>query len=203
MNYGRFGKFLVLCALPFVLVGFFALVGFPQQSYAQFADVVTVKAALKEALQANGAKSLVKREVVPTAEQAAEMAKLYGIEAGKKYTMYTGLTAEKKPVGTVVIVDVAGYEGPLQMIICIEPDSASVYDLGFTMFAEERGKPAKEAGYLKQYIGADVSWKYALGKDVDGITGATGTSTAVAAAVKIGTSVYDYFVTRGNGVVEP
>ena len=98
----------------------------------------------------------------------------------------------KNPVGVAVIIDVEGKEGPLQMVVAMRPGTGEVYNLGFTVFGEERGKPAANPSFLKQFIGADFEKPFILGKDVDGITGATRTSASVNRAVKEAVSIYHY-----------
>lgn len=186
-------------AVMCMVVGLLVAGGTPGPARAQFAEILTLKEALKQSLQSRGAKTLLKREIVLDKDMKTDLAKLYSIEAAERYLMYTGLDKEKDPVGTAIIVDIAGKEGPLQMVVCVEPDSGRVYNLGFTLFGEERGMPVAEASYLKQYIGADASKAFVLGKDVDAISGATRTSSAVAVGVKIAVSIYDYLVIQGKG----
>lgn len=170
--------------------------GTPAEVQAQFEEVVTLKEALKMSLQAEGAKSLTKKEHVLTDEQKAHLKKIFGFDAEEKYLMYTGLDAEKNPIGTAIIVNIAGKEGPLQMVVAVRPETGAVYNLGFTIFGEERGKPAATPAYLKQYLGADAKKPFVIGKDVDAVTGATWTSESVSDGVKVAVNVYNYLVLK-------
>ena len=59
-----------------------------------------------------------------------------------------------------------------------------------TVFGEERGKPALSWSYLKQFIGKGPANSITIGKDIDGVTGASNTSRAVTSAVKKAVCVY-------------
>jgi len=159
--------------------------------------VVSLQDGLKEMLQKEGAKKLKKVTVTVDAEQAADLLKQFGVEAAGSYSIYRGLDAENEAMGSVVIVNEPGKEGPLQVIVAVRPDG-EIYDIGFTIFGEERGKPALSWGYLKQYLGKSHNDPIKLGRDIDGVSGATWTSTSVAAAVKRAVVVYETFVRAGD-----
>lgn len=98
-------------------------------------------------------------------------------------------------MGSVVIVAQEGKEGPLQAVVALKPDG-TIYDIGFTVFGEDKGKPALNYSFLKQFIGKKATDKVKVGEDVDGISGATMTSTGVATAVKKALAVHKEFVTK-------
>lgn len=161
---------------------------------AQLEGVVTLKEALKEMLQGKGAKSLKKRSLVLDKSEQEAMQKQYGFAPNATYTVYTGLDAEKAPIGSAVVVDIEGKEGPLQLVVALDHTQGAVYNLCFTVFGEERGKPAAKKTFLKQFIGFDTKNEFKLGKDVDGVSGATWTSSSVAEAIQHAVAVFDYFV---------
>ena len=154
-------------------------------------EVVSLRDALKEMLQQEGAASLKKLTLVVDAEKAAAL-KQRGVEASGSYTLYQGLTGDGEVVGSVLIVDEEGKEGPLQVLIALRP-GGEVYDLGFTVFGEDKGKPALSWAYLKQYVGKTPEDELTLGKDLNAISGATWTSTSVADAVRRGVMLYEVF----------
>jgi len=151
--------------------------------------------ALKTMLQAEGAAGLKKLTVSVSGEQATELRGTYSVDAEGTYTVYNGTTADGGIMGTVVIVNQAGKEGPLQVLVAIRPDGI-VYDVGFTVFGEDKGKPALNWTFLKQFVGLDVSQDIEIGDDVDGISGATRTSSSIAAAVKRGLTVFTEFISE-------
>ncbi|WP_456426323.1 FMN-binding protein [Rhodocaloribacter sp.] len=160
---------------------------------ARKSEVVSLRSALKEMLQTEGATRLKKLTVTVDAGQARAVKKQHNVDVAGSYTVYQGLDDEGNLIGSVVIVNEAGKEGPLQVLVALRPDGA-VYDLGFTIFGEDKGKPALSWGYLKQYLGKKPGDPIILGRDIDGVSGATWTSTSVAAAVKTAVLVYDAFV---------
>lgn len=129
-------------------------------------------------LQAEGAATLQRITVNVSSGQAAG-----------SYTVYKGLNAQNALIGTVVVVNEAGKEGPLQVLVALRPNG-NIYDIGFTVFGEDHGRPALRWGFLRQFIGKSSSNAITLGRDIDGISDATWTSTSVANAVRKATLVY-------------
>lgn len=154
-----------------------------------FSDkVTTLKDGLKEMLQGQGAAKLSKVQFVPTDAQKKAI-KSCGADSDPNYTLYKGLKADGSVMGSVLVIDQAGKEGPLQMLIALKPDG-TIYDIAFTIFGEERGKPALSWNYLKQFMGKGPTNAITLGKDVDAVTGASYTSQAVATGVKKAVCVF-------------
>lgn len=163
------------------------------QAIAKKSETVTLKAGLKTMLQEEGATKLKKLDVNVDATKAKALKQAHGIDVTGRYTVYRGLNAEDASVGTVVIVNEEGKEGPLQLLVAFRP-AGSIYDLGFTLFGEDKGKSALSWGYLRQYIDKSITDDLMLGKDVDGVSGATWTSTSIAQAVKKAVVVYHTYV---------
>lgn len=163
---------------------------------AQIEGVSNLKDILKETLQKKGARSLKKNVFAVGEGDVKAVQAAYGFAPNPSYTVYTGLDADKGPVGSAVIVDIQGKEGPLQIVVALDPISGKVYDLGFTLFGEERGKPAAKKSFLAQFIGFSPANQFKLGKDVDAVSGATWTSNSVAEAVQHAVGAYDYFVKK-------
>jgi Na+-translocating ferredoxin:NAD+ oxidoreductase RnfG subunit len=144
-------------------------------------------------------KALRKTDLTIDESQANSINAKYGFEPNRSYTIYTGHDAEKEAVGSTVIVDIEGKEGPLQIAVAVDPDSGKVVNRAFTLFGEERGKPAAKKRFLSQFIGFDVGNRFELGKDVDAVTAATMTSTSVALGVRHAVAIFDHFI---HGAVE-
>ena len=171
-------------------------VGLNSASLAQVAKTnapISMKDGLKDMLQANGAKSLKKLTVSASDEQAAELTRTRGVTLEGAYTVYNGIDGDGNVMGSVVQINEEGKEGPLQVLVAFKP-TGEVYDIGFTVFGEDRGKPALSYPFLKQFIGKSTEDKMILGKGVDGISGATWTSNSVSSAVRKAVVVYDVFV---------
>ncbi len=178
-----------------LVAGFFATVmfSFVQVNVSgQMTGVVTLRDALKGMLQKKGARSLRKRAVTLTQSEQEEVAKTYGFDPNEQYVIYTGIDEDKQPIGYAVVVDIEGKEGPLQLVVAVNKDDGQVYDIGFTVFGEERGKPAMRKSFMSQFIGYNKGHSFRLGKDVIGITGATHTSSAVALGVQHGVCIVDF-----------
>ncbi|NND72092.1 MAG: FMN-binding protein [Rhodothermales bacterium] len=155
---------------------------------------IALRDGLKSMLQAQGAAKLSKVTVNVDADGAKMMKESFSIENGSgSYTVYKGLDADDNLIGSVVMVNEQGKEGPLQVLIAVDPEG-SVYDIGFTIFGEDKGKPAQTWNFLKQYLGKSSSDPLTVGKDIDAVSGATWTSTSVTNAIKRGVVVYKSFV---------
>lgn len=160
---------------------------------ARSGEPASLRDALKVMLQEKGAAGLKKLTVNVSGEQSSGFMDTYGVDTEGSYTVYNGTTSDGGVMGTVLVVNQAGKEGPLQVLVAVDPDG-SVYDLGFTVFGEDKGKPAMKWTYLKQFMGATADQQVEVGEDIDGISGATWTSESVASAVKRGLAVFTEFI---------
>ena len=164
------------------------------QAVAKENEVVTMKDALKEMLQNHGAATLKKVTVNVDADKSKVLAQTYGVETAGAYTVYQGIGADKSTVtGTVVIVNEQGKEGPLQMLVALNPEG-QIYDLGFTVFGEDKGKSASTWGFLRQFIDKKAGDSFLLGKDIDGVSGATWSAESVTKAAARGVVVFAEFL---------
>ena len=157
---------------------------------AQTNDVVSLRDGLKEMLQTQGATSLKKLSINVDEEHARKLRE-QGISASGAYTVYRGLGANGEVIGNVLIINERGKEGPLQVLVAINPD-AQIYDIGFTLFGEDKGKPALSWPFLKQFINQEAGALKDL--KVDGVSGATWTSESVASAINRGAALYALFL---------
>ena len=162
-----------------------------QAQVAKMNEVVSLKVALKEMLQQQGAASLKKLSVNVDAERAEQL-RQEGVSASGSYTVYQGLDAGGAVIGTVVIVNERGKEGPLQLLVALDPEGM-IYDVGFTVFGEDKGKPASAWPFLSQFMQKKASDSFRLGDGVDGVSGATWTSESVSSAIHRGVALYTMF----------
>ena len=155
---------------------------------------IALRDGLKAMLQSHGAAKLSKLTVNVDAARAKTMKESFALEDGAgSNTVYKGLDGDDKLIGSVVIVNEQGKEGPLQVLVAMDP-AGSVYDIGFTIFGEDKGKPAQTWNFLKQYLGKSSEDALTVGKDIDAVSGATWTSTSVTVAIKKAVVVYKSYV---------
>jgi Na+-translocating ferredoxin:NAD+ oxidoreductase RnfG subunit len=178
---------LVLAYVVFAMAGS----GAAFSQVARKNEVISLRDGLKIMLQEHGAASLKKLTVSVDAEKAKEL-KSRGVEAEGSYTVYQGLDGDGILVGSVLIINEEGKEGPLQVLVALNPEGA-VYDTGFTVFGEDKGKPAMGWQFLRQFQDKGAGDAIALGDDIDGVSGATWTSTSVVSAVNRAVHLYDAF----------
>lgn len=168
-------------------------VGTSAAQIARTGEPASLRDALKVMLQEQGAAGLKKLTVNVSGEQSSGLRDTYDVDTEGTYTVYNGTTSEGGIMGTVLVVNQAGKEGPLQVLVAINPEG-TVYDVGFTVFGEDKGKPAMKWTFLKQFLGVKVDHPVEIGEDIDGISGATWTSTSIAIAVKRGLAVFSEFI---------
>lgn len=168
-------------------------VGTASAQIARTGEPASLRDALKVMLQEKGAAGLKKLTVNVSGDQSTGFMDTYGVDTEGSYTVYNGTTSDGGIMGSVLVVNQAGKEGPLQVLVAIDPDG-SVYDVGFTVFGEDKGKPAMKWTFLKQFMGVQADQQVEIGEDIDGISGATWTSESIATAVKRGLAVFTEFI---------
>ena len=153
-------------------------------------EVVSLRDGLKSMLQARGAASLKKLSINVDAENAAILRE-QGVSATGTYTVYRGLDAGGEVIGNVLVVNERGKEGPLQLLVAFNSDD-QLYDVGFTLFGEDKGKPALNWSFLRQFLDQDASRVAEL--NVDGVSGATWTTDSVTSAINRAAALYALFL---------
>ena len=153
-------------------------------------EVVSLRDGLKEMLQVRGATSLKKLSINVDEEHARKLRE-QGVSASGAYTVYQGVDADGALIGSVLIINERGKEGPLQVLVAVNSD-AEIYDIGFTLFGEDKGKPAMNWSFLSQFIDQNVAGLNDV--NVDGVSGATWTSESVSSAIIRGAALYALFL---------
>lgn len=179
--------------LLFVALLAMSVAGTSTAQVAKSGETTSLRDALKVMLQEQGAAGLKKLTVNVSGEQSSGFMDTYGVDTEGNYTVYNGTTSDGGIMGSVIVVAQAGKEGPLQVLVAIDPDGTA-YDVGFTIFGEDKGKPAMKWTFLQQFIGTTADQPVEIGEDIDGISGATWTSTSVATAVKRALAVHTEFI---------
>ncbi len=144
-------------------------------------ELVSLKDYLKKELAGSSKMSkesfslseLEKQSLKKTAENADESA----------FTFYYGKTAEGKMEKACTIVGQKGKEGPLSVGVCFNPEGV-IQSVTVLAHQEERGKRISEDSFLKQFKGKKMTDAFVVGKDVDGISGATWSSNYMSEALR-------------------
>ena len=154
-------------------------------------DLMTTKEFLKAALGDAAKKG---KETVEIAEADKDaIKKKWELEVGKSATFFFARDEAGALLRGATIVVEQGKEGPIRVGVVLAKDG-KVEKVFILSFDEERGKPAAEQTFLKQYVGKGPDSKLKVGDDVDGITGATITSKAVTEAVRKGIALWNALV---------
>ena len=86
-------------------------------------------------------------------------------------------------MGYAVIDSAPGKHGPIRFMVAVNPDM-TVGSVSILTLQERRGRPVKEHSFLSQFAGKKMSDKFRINSDIQGVTGATISSRAVAGGVK-------------------
>lgn len=116
------------------------------------------------------------------AKALLEQAKKASPDVQKVYT---------SPAGTILIIKSKGYGGPLSLAVGIDNDGKVA---GVAVISDREtvglGSRALEPAYLGDFKGKSGRDQLTVGKDIQGITGATISSKAVAGEVKTALEAY-------------
>jgi hypothetical protein len=132
---------------------------------------------------------IAESDLLPAVEQAMPM-------AGQIERVDNGLYAafadsdQADPFGYVAIADASGYGGPLTLAVAVDPEGTV---LGMVI-ADHKETPSwlkrvLAAGFLEKLMDKPYTDPFQLEQDVDGVTGATYTSRAMAEAALKGSRV--------------
>ena len=157
------------------LVTIFASLG------ASATELVPLKDYLKKELSTSA--KMAKETFNVEGADKAKLAKLATSAQDTTFTFYYGKSADGKIEKACTVVPQQGKEGPITMGVCFDPNGVVT---GATVLSseEERGKKIAEESFLKQFKGKKVSDAFQLGQDVDGVSGATWSSKAVAEVMR-------------------
>ena len=148
------------------------------------------KDGLKKALA--GTAKVGKVTLEPTPEEKKKLKDGWNVEDASA-TFYLGKAADGTTQKVAILITEPGKEGPITAVIAMTPDG-KIEEMILLEFSEERGKPAKEASFLAQFKGKDHTHAFKLGKDCDGVAGATWTSTTMATICRRAAALYKVLV---------
>jgi Na+-translocating ferredoxin:NAD+ oxidoreductase RnfG subunit len=159
---------------------------------ARAETLIEMKAYLKEELGKSA--KLAKENFSLSADQKKALAAVS--ESGdESFTFYYGKTADGKLEKACTVLPQKGKEGPMTVGACFDP-SGIVKSVRILSFEEERGKPVAEKAFLSQFQGKKVADAFFVGKDIDGVSGATWSSKSVSEAVRRASYGFKTFVRK-------
>ncbi len=144
-------------------------------------ELVALKTFLKSELSSSA--KMAKEVFQVSATDKSALAKLAPSAQDTSFTFYYGKTTGGKTEKACTVVPQEGKEGPLTVGVCFDP-AGLVTGVTILSSEEERGKKITEESFLKQFKGKKVSDAFQLGHDVDGVSGATWSSKAVAESMR-------------------
>lgn len=154
-------------------------------------ELVSLKDYLKKEL-ASSAK-MTKEVFKLTVEQKKALTALAPQADENEFTFYYGKSTSGSLEKACTVVPQQGKEGPMTIGVCFEP-SGLVSSVTMLFFEEDHGKKVSEQSFLKQFKGKKVSDTFQVGKDVDGVSGATVSSKAVAESLRKSSYAFKNFV---------
>jgi Na+-translocating ferredoxin:NAD+ oxidoreductase RnfG subunit len=158
---------------------------------ARATELKSLKDFLKQEL---GASAKMSKEVFPlTPAQQKELAVLAPMAQETDFTFYYGKSADGKLERSCLALPQQGKEGPMVVGVCFH-EAGLVQSVTILSSEEERGKKVAEATWLKQFKQKKVSDAFQVGQDVDGVSGATWSSKAVAESLRKASYAYRTFI---------
>lgn len=160
-------------------------------SVSQAGQLVPLKDFLKKELSSSAKMS---KESFPLQDAHKQAVKALAKNADdSEYTFYYGKSADGKIEKACTVVAQQGKEGPMSIGICFDPVGL-ITNVTILSSEEERGKKVAEESFLKQFRGKKMSDAFQVGKDVDGVSGATWSSNAVSEALRKSSYAFKTFV---------
>lgn len=158
-------------------------------------QLIAPNAALKQIL-AGGAKT-TKLALTPTPAEAKKLKDGWNV-ADASAAFYQSKDAAGATLKSAILVTEPGKEGPITAAVGLDA-KGSITDVVVIEFAETRGENAKEASFTSQFKGKAAGAPFKLGKDVDGIAGATWTSETMATIARRASALYKVLVLEREG----
>jgi Na+-translocating ferredoxin:NAD+ oxidoreductase RnfG subunit len=155
----------------------------------------TPKDALKQLL--SGAPKIFKTDVAATPADTKQLKDSWAVQDASA-TFYLGKTADGATQSAAIILTDQGKEGPITAAVGLDAKGA-ITNIVLLEFSESRGKPAEAPAFLNQFKGKDASNRFKLGTDIDGVSGATYTSNAMASIARRATALYKVLVLGREG----
>lgn len=86
-------------------------------------------------------------------------------------------------LGYAVELEVVSRSGPFRIMVAVSPEE-KVMGVQIPKYPHRRGRGVKKTEFLKQFDGRAYGEQLVLGEQVDGVSGATSSSTAVTTGVR-------------------
>jgi Na+-translocating ferredoxin:NAD+ oxidoreductase RnfG subunit len=124
-------------------------------------------------------------QITLTADQIAAVKTAYNWELpGAQFKFYVSKKADAV-IGRTIFVGENGKHGMIWLSVSVNPDG-TLQDSVVCSMAEVKGKPVASKQFLKQFFGKKADSPMNVGKEIQGVTGATISSKSVTAAIKKG-----------------
>ena len=126
-----------------------------------------------------------KETLTLTAAQKEQVNRLLGKKIEEDtYTFHRAKDSDLgKTIGYGVVLEVVGKERPITFLVGVSPQ-ARVVGLEVLIYRESQGSEIRSKRFMRQFIGKTVEAPLKLGRDIDGISGATLSSRSTTYAVK-------------------
>lgn len=172
-----------------ILSAVLSLVLFPR--FAGAVELVSLKDYLKKELA--GAAKMSKENFAVSADKKKELSKIAPDAQDEQFTFYYAKKADGALEKACTVVAQQGKEGPMSIGVCFD-NVGLVQSVTILSSEEEHGKKVAEESWLKQFKGKKVSDAFQVGRDVDGVSGATISSKAVAETLRKSSFAFSNFV---------
>lgn len=125
---------------------------------------------------------LATSDLMPAVREAMPQGERFEKLSGQVYAAYAD-ESQEDPIGYVALGEASGYGGPMTVAVAVNPSGV----IQKVVIAEHKETPAwikqvQRSDFLQSLTGRAYSESFAVGQDLDGVTGATTSSKAIAQA---------------------
>lgn len=152
------------------------------------ADEITEQKITASSKQINAIKQALGGKLVHTLKGT----EAYELDAQKEFIFYFGKKTGKV-IGVALILKEPGKWGLIKFIVRMSPEPA-IEAVAVMEYKETRGRPIAAQSLLKQFVGKSLNAPFALGRNIQAISGATVSSEAACFTVKKALILYKELV---------
>jgi Na+-translocating ferredoxin:NAD+ oxidoreductase RnfG subunit len=163
-------------------------------SLSVYAETIqTLTDYLREQLK--GQESTSKETFKLSPEQIDKLKEIALKATDEQFIFFYGKSKDGKIKKACTVVSQEGKEGPMSIGVCFDPDGI-VTSVDLLSMLEDHGQKVKEQSFLKQFKGKNVASSFQVGKDINGVSGATISSWAVSEAVRKSSYAFKTFIQK-------
>ncbi len=139
---------------------------------------------------------MIKKELGGNLVHETESKSAKELNQQREFTFYFAKN-KNKIIGVALVLDEPGKWGPIKFIVCLGT-RGEIHSTAVMKYTETRGRPVASGSFLRQFSGKTLSDPIRLGQDIQGVSGATISSSAACFTMKKAMVLYKILVLSQN-----